>query len=142
MCIQGLLLVYRGVILHRTRIQDYSECRLRWVLEGKMASIVIEKSPRFVMIIQRTHHPRSCATLSPWGARVPSLDRSAILAVHPSSRPAIGRHSSGLAQIRGQGLPASDGAFALDSCESISPKRESEGPATSLPRASRHSPHA
>ncbi|KAL1729804.1 hypothetical protein EV714DRAFT_182561, partial [Schizophyllum commune] len=90
MCIQGLLLVYRGVILRRTRIQDYSGCRLRWVLEGKMASIVIEKSPRFM----KTHHPRSCATVSPWGVLVP--DRSAGLAVHLSLRLARGRHSSGL----------------------------------------------
>ncbi|KAL1661378.1 hypothetical protein GGF50DRAFT_61232, partial [Schizophyllum commune] len=139
------LLVYRSVILHRTRIRDYSESTVRWVLEGKMASIVIEKSPRFVM---KTHHPRSCATLSPWGARVPvyppSLDRSAILAVRLSSRPARARHSSGLeGEGRREGRqPASDATSALDSCESRSPRQGLAGPATSSPAASHHSPHA
>ncbi|KAL1703799.1 hypothetical protein EV121DRAFT_280859 [Schizophyllum commune] len=69
MCIQG-----GCVILHRTRIRDYSGSTVRWVLEGKMTGVVIEKSPRFVM---KTHHPRSCATLSPWG--LPASDATSAL---------------------------------------------------------------
>ncbi|KAI4528716.1 hypothetical protein K525DRAFT_286335 [Schizophyllum commune Loenen D] len=114
MCIQG-----GCVILHRTRIRDYSGSTVQWVLEGKMTGVVIEKSPRFVM---KTHRPRSCATVSPWGVLVPvyppSLDRSAIPAVHLSLQLARARHSSGL---EGRG---------------------SEEPATSSPTASHHSPHA
>ncbi|KAL1681963.1 hypothetical protein EV122DRAFT_287501 [Schizophyllum commune] len=108
MCIQGLLLVYRGVMLRRTRIQDYSGCRLRWVLEGKMTGVVIEKCPRFVM---KTHHPRSCATVSPWV----NID-----------------NQTHLAQIRGQGLPAYGAR---------SPRQGLAEPATSSPAASHHSPH-